>query len=167
MKIAEFKKTYNTPLKQATLCLLVKNNQILLAMKKRGFGVGRWNGYGGKPKDGETIEETAIRETKEESGVTIKSLKKVAILDFYFLPRPEISQKVIVFLVEDWEGELLETEEMAPRWYKKDELPFSEMWPDDIHWLPSVLKGKRLEAQFLFGEKDSVLDLEVKEKEVL
>ena len=35
-------------MKQATLCLLVKDNEILLAMKKRGFGVGKWNGVGGK-----------------------------------------------------------------------------------------------------------------------
>ncbi|MFA4826969.1 MAG: hypothetical protein WC596_01785 [Candidatus Shapirobacteria bacterium] len=37
----------NGPLRQATLALLFKNNQILLAMKKRGFGQGRGNGFRG------------------------------------------------------------------------------------------------------------------------
>ena len=37
-------------LRQATICLLRKNDEVLLAMKKRGFGVGKWNGVGGKVK---------------------------------------------------------------------------------------------------------------------
>jgi hypothetical protein len=38
------------PSKQATLLFLIKDQKILLAMKKRGFGKGRWNGVGGKPE---------------------------------------------------------------------------------------------------------------------
>ena len=48
-----------------TLCLVVKENTILLGMKKRGFGVGRWNGFGGKLHEGESIEDAAKRETLE------------------------------------------------------------------------------------------------------
>ena len=33
---------------ETTLCLLKKENAILLAMKKRGFGAGKYNGVGGK-----------------------------------------------------------------------------------------------------------------------
>ena len=39
-----------------TLCCIYNNGRILLGMKKRGFGAGRWNGFGGKVHDGETIE---------------------------------------------------------------------------------------------------------------
>ena len=45
-------------------------------MKKRGFGEGRWNGYGGKIKEGETIEESAIREIEEESLMKVMKLEK-------------------------------------------------------------------------------------------
>lgn len=38
----------------ATLCYLLKDDQVLLAMKKRGFGEGKWNGPGGKVEKGET-----------------------------------------------------------------------------------------------------------------
>ena len=41
-----------------------KKDKVLLAMKKRGFGAGKWNGVGGKVKDGETIKQAAIRERK-------------------------------------------------------------------------------------------------------
>lgn len=41
-----------------TLCLIRKGDHILLGMKKRGFGEGRWNGFGGKVKDNESIDES-------------------------------------------------------------------------------------------------------------
>ncbi len=37
----------------AVLCFLVKDKRVLLGMKKRGFGVGMWNGIGGKIAKGE------------------------------------------------------------------------------------------------------------------
>jgi hypothetical protein len=40
-----------------------------IGMKKRGFGVGKWNGYGGKLEDGESIERCAIRELEEECSI--------------------------------------------------------------------------------------------------
>jgi 8-oxo-dGTP pyrophosphatase MutT (NUDIX family) len=43
--------------------------QILLGMKKRGFGEGKWNGFGGKKEPAETMAECAQRELREESGV--------------------------------------------------------------------------------------------------
>ena len=49
------------PNKLLTLVLIHQNARILLGMKKRGFGAGWWNGYGGKVQAGETIEEAAKR----------------------------------------------------------------------------------------------------------
>src|SRR6267378_3523397 len=60
--------------------------RVLLAMKKRGFGAGLWNGAGGKPEPGETIEETAVRECREEINVTPIQLSLMGILNFYFAP---------------------------------------------------------------------------------
>ncbi len=56
-------------MKHTTLLFLLKDNHILLAMKKRGFGAGRWNGVGGKIEAGETIVQAAVRECFEEIGV--------------------------------------------------------------------------------------------------
>jgi len=152
-----------TKFRNSTLCILVKEDKVLLAMKKRGFGKGRWNGAGGKQKGKETIEEAATRETKEEIGVDVGSLQKVATLDFYFSENLEWNQRVTVFIVKEWKGEPLETEEMAPKWFKVNNLPFESMWADDIHWLPLVLNGKKIKAKFLFGENDVLLDYKVNE----
>lgn len=47
--------------KLLTLVLVVRPGRVLLGMKKRGFGAGKWNGFGGKVQQGETIEEGARR----------------------------------------------------------------------------------------------------------
>lgn len=52
-----------------TLLFLRRGDELLLAMKKRGFGKGKWNGVGGKLEAGETLEQALIRETVEETGV--------------------------------------------------------------------------------------------------
>ena len=57
--------------KITTLVLVHQGEKVLLGMKKRGFGQGRWNGFGGKLHEGETIEQAAKRETFEEAGVQV------------------------------------------------------------------------------------------------
>lgn len=151
-------KNNNVLLSKATLCFLVRGDEVLLALKKRGFGANRWNGVGGKPQDGETIEQTMIRETEEEIMITPTKYQQMAKLDFYFAEKPEWNQQVTVFLASEWKGQPQETEEMAPKWFKKNELPFKEMWPDDPYWLPRVLAGEQLEAEFIFGDNDRILD---------
>jgi len=144
-------------LKKTSLCLLLRDDQILLAMKKRGFGAGKWNGYGGKPQEGEAIEETAIREMREEIGVGAKlsDLNKVATLRFYFKSTPEWNQEVNIFTILTWEGEPLESEEMKPAWFTRSKIPYESMWPDDKYWLPKVLEGKKLTGDFYFNEDGS------------
>ncbi|MDD2225302.1 MAG: 8-oxo-dGTP diphosphatase [Candidatus Shapirobacteria bacterium] len=150
-------------MKQATLLFLLKDNQILLAMKKRGFGQGRWNGVGGKPEENENILDTAVRETQEEISVIPKNISQVATLDFYFQNKSEWNQQVLVFITNDWEGEPSESEEMKPQWFETNNLPFDSMWPDDPFWLPSILSGKKIQAEFTFGDNDIVLDKKINE----
>ena len=57
-----------------TLCMIYQHPKILLGMKKRGFGKGRWNGFGGKLNDGESIEEATIREVRGETGIKINKI---------------------------------------------------------------------------------------------
>ncbi|MFH1317194.1 MAG: 8-oxo-dGTP diphosphatase [Candidatus Woesearchaeota archaeon] len=144
-------------MRDVTLVYLVKGEQILLGMKKRGFGKGKWNGIGGKPDSEEGLLKCAIREAKEEIGVDLseENLRKVGELDFFFTNAPkgeEWDQKVHVYLIDKWKGEPIETEEIRPDWFDAKDLPFSSMWADDLHWMPLVLSGKKVKATFTFGE---------------
>ena len=148
-----------------TLCIVHKHPKILLGMKKRDFGVGKWNGFGGKVNI-ETIEDAARREMKEECGIEITNLKKLGLIDFEFQGNPEIIQ-VHIFKVGDCSGEPKESEEMRPKWFHIDEIPFSEMWPDDLYWMPMFLKGKKFKGRFLFGEGNAILEKELEEVKTL
>ena len=141
-------------MKQTTLSFLVREGEVLLAMKKRGFGQGKWNGTGGKLKEGETIEEAAVREIKEEIcvDVVLKALAPVGTLKFHFKGNPDWDQTCSVFIIREWKGEPAESEEMRPQWYPIDKLPFEAMWVDDPLWLPQVLVGKIIEGEFLFDK---------------
>lgn len=145
-------------MRPVTLCLLIRDDEILLAMKKRGFGEGRWNGVGGKLEPNESIEEAAIRETTEEINVVPNSLEKVGDIKFYFKNKPDWNQHVHIFVIKKWSGEPEETDEMKPQWYKHTDIPFDDMWPDDIHWLPKILEGKKIQGVFYFKDEGNTFD---------
>lgn len=131
-------------------------------MKKRGFGTGRWNGFGGKVQEGESIEQAALRELEEEAGIVAKNMERLGIIDFEFEGNPEILA-VHIFKGNDFGGEPKESEEMKPQWFHIDDIPFTSMWPDDKHWFPLFLKNKKFRGKFLFGEGDKILDMNLKE----
>jgi 8-oxo-dGTP pyrophosphatase MutT (NUDIX family) len=103
-------------MKICSLLFLLRDDEILLAMKKRGFGVGRYNGVGGKAEVGESSEQTAIRECQEEITVIPRQLQKVAIHHFEFEDGTP-GNEVHTYLSRDWKGQPTETEEMAPHWF--------------------------------------------------
>ncbi len=141
-------------MKNVTLCLLMKEGKILLSMKKIGFGVGRWNGVGGKTKEGESVELAALREMEEEIGVRARldDLELAGTLKFYFKNKLEWNQEMHIFLVKEWIGEPKESEEMKPKWFDIDKIPYDEMWPDDKYWLPLFVKGKKVSGEFHFSD---------------
>ena len=124
-----------------TLTIIYQHPKVLLGMKKRGFGAGRWNGFGGKVEAGEKIEDTAKRELNEEVGISAVGLEKVGIIDFEFKGNSEILE-VHIFKGQDYSGEPVESEEMKPQWFLIDAIPFQDMWSDDKYWLPLFLAGK-------------------------
>ena len=146
-----------------TLMILKRDGKILLGVKKRGFGMGRINGIGGKVEKGETIREAAIRETFEEVGIRVNDCSdrgQIVFRNLYFAGKPE-TDIMHVFISENFSGEAIETDEIAPRWYPINDIPSAKMWSDDEHWLPEVLRGNRVDAFFLFNKKNTFTDYRV------
>lgn len=139
-------------LTSATLSFLVKEGSVLLGFKTSGIGRGFWNGYGGGIKKGETEIRAAVRELKEEVGITAAHLAKVAIADFHNTKSDgkTFTCRVHIYLVKEWSGEPSQTKEMLiPTWFNVDRLP--EMIPADKVWLPYILKGEKIMIEASLG----------------
>jgi 8-oxo-dGTP pyrophosphatase MutT (NUDIX family) len=103
-------------LRPRTVTFLLRGTEVLLGLKKQGFGKHYLLGIGGKVENGETIEEAAKREVVEEISVLLPEIQKVGVLNFYF---PHIAdgswnQQVHVYSATKWEGEPQESEEIKP-----------------------------------------------------
>ena len=142
-------------MRQTTLVFVFnERNQILLAMKKRGFWEGKYNGAGGKVEKGETIKWAAVRELQEETNIKIPENKLEArgVLHFFFDGKEDWNQDVSIFISKDYAGNFKETEEMKPEWFDIDDIPFDAMWEDDPYWLLRVIEWESVEFNFYFGK---------------
>lgn len=150
-------------MQETTLCLVVIENPeqaLLLGLKKRGFGQGKFNGFGGKIQAGETNKAAALRELKEESGLIAheENLEQVGYIEFFFSGHPELDHPVYIYLVRNWQGEPRETEEMKPQWFSTAEIPYNQMWQDDQYWLPAVLQGHKINGKVTFSEDQEMIE---------
>ena len=128
-----------------TLCYLLNDREeVLLILKKRGVGKGRWNGPGGKIQLGESVTKSIIREVEEEVGLRVLDPRLQGVLDFVSEVKPEINFHCYLFVAHRFEGNLQETGEALPRWTKISELPLEQMWDDDRYWLRDLLQGKEV-----------------------
>ena len=147
----------------ATVCtlLLLRDNdavagpRLLLGMKQRGFGKGKYNGFGGKVEPGESVLACALREMREESGLGISpsDTAHVGFLSFTFESTPGEELHAHVFTAQGGAhtGVPVATEEMAPRWFSlREPLPYADMWADDALWMPLLLEGSRFRGSFHF-----------------
>jgi 8-oxo-dGTP pyrophosphatase MutT (NUDIX family) len=136
-----------------TLVYLFRDGQVCLGFKKRGFGAGWWNGFGGKVREGEDVRTAACRELHEECGVHVspEALVDAGELRFTFLAEAGKTIHVRLFRAEQFEGELVETEEMRPQWFTPETLPYDQMWSDDRVWMPRFLRGECIRGWFHFN----------------
>ena len=66
------------------------------------------------------------------------------------------------FFAKKWNGQPRETEEMFPKWFKFEDIPFEKMWDDDKYWLEGVLNGKKIKADFVFKQGEKIYKYNIK-----
>jgi len=107
------------PVTPAIMILVTHGRKLLLA-RKPAFPQGRYSALAGFVEPGEMLEDTVIRETREEVGVEIKNIRY-----FGSQPWPFPHSLMIAFTAEYAGGELrpdgVEIEEA--RWFEPDQLP--------------------------------------------
>ena len=143
---------------QVVLCLPILRGlngaQVLLGLKKHGFGAGRIVAPGGKIEPGESPIQAAVRELHEETSVVAKmdSLEPAARVYFRFPSAPAADMDCTVFLTRDFTGPAKATDELVPAWYPLGHLPLEKMWDDSPLWLNRLLAGERFDARVVLAE---------------
>ncbi|KAJ3520003.1 hypothetical protein NMY22_g12938 [Coprinellus aureogranulatus] len=146
-----------------TNAFVVQDNKILLGMKKRGWGQGKYNGFGGKVDVGEEPLDAAKRELKEEAGIDADLVHAGVFL--FLTDGVEWAFHIDIYRADSFTGEVTESEEMKPEWFAASTevpaaselppIPFDRMWETDHVWLPLLIARKPFAGRADFtGEKD-------------
>jgi len=148
--------------RECVLCYLFDNKkEIFLAKgnKNKTIGANLWNGYGGgiKKKD-RSLQRAVIREVYEKTGggvvVSPFYLKKMGEITFCNHKSDALIMivKVHLFFSNRWFGRPEESEEMRePTLFKIDRIPFDNMMLADRHFLPILLRGDKIKAEYCYS----------------
>ena len=107
--------------------LIVDQERRLLMMKRTDSG--HWGVPGGAVELGEVIEEAAKRETREETNLEIVNMSLFGVFSglelYYKYPNgDEVYNVSIVYLSQDWRGEIKINEEHSEwNWFAADNIP--------------------------------------------
>ncbi len=151
-------------MKLATLCYITDKNRNSTLMlhrikKENDYHQGKWNGLGGKLNEGESPEECAIREIKEESGLVVKNPLLKGFLTFPNFDGVD-NWYVFVFTFNQFEGKLIDSPEGKLEWISNDRLTSLNLWEGDKIFLEWVFQEKIFSAKFNY-ENGNFLDYSV------
>lgn len=137
------------------LCLLRQGGRILLQNRVKKD----WQGYalpGGHVEPGESIVEAAVREMREETGLTVLSPRLCGVKQF---PIPGGRYLVFLFRAEGFTGQLQSSQEGTVEWVERSSLKALNT-VDDLQELLRVMESDDLsEFQYTVREDRWLVDL--------
>jgi 8-oxo-dGTP diphosphatase len=150
----------------AVVGFLINQDKVLLGLRKKvsnNLGLNLISGIGGKVGDSaeianESTEEALAREFQEETGIKIVSPQNTGRVRFIWTHKPKWNQDVTIFIIKEWKDNPIETEAIKSEWYPINNLPKQQMWEDNLYWVPKILNGESIDAVFLYGEDEKVID---------
>ena len=122
-----------------TMIYLKKDDCYLLLYrnkKEHDINHNKWIGVGGHVEPGETIDECAIREVKEETGLDVHSLScsgEVLFVD------ENLKMMMYIYEITDFSGDLIECNEGELKWIPIKDIYNYPMWEGDKAFLPKLI----------------------------
>ena len=145
-------------MKLGTLIYLKRDRKTLMlhrVKKEQDFHEGKWNGLGGKLEPGETPEECAIREVKEESGLDLKNPRLRGIITFPMFDQVD-DWYVYLFTGSDFSGELIDSPEGNLDWIDDDKVLDLNLWEGDYTFLKWLDQDQFFSAKFTYENKQLI-----------
>ncbi len=122
------------PVLAASAVVRDEDSRILLVQRANPPDVGCWTLPGGRVDPGETLEQAAIREVFEETGLTITIVRELGQLDA--TDGTGGLYEIHDFLAEKMSGEAIAGDDAAAiGWFRNDELPALPLTPDLLQYL--------------------------------
>lgn len=146
-------------MKQSSCVYLIKDDQWLMLYrnkKENDINFGKYIGVGGKLKENETIEECAIREVKEETGLTVNSLKQMG--DVFFL-YPDNEEMITIYTVSDYEGTLIDCDEGTLQFVKQDSILNLDLWEGDKIFLRKLMMNESFHLTLQYDNNGNLLNV--------
>ena len=128
------------PILLVSACALVDaDNRVLIAQRPEGKSMaGLWEFPGGKVEEGETPEQTLIRELREELGIeTWESC--LAPLSFASYGYDKFHLLMPLYICRKWDGFPVSKEGQALKWVRANTLRDYDMPPADEPLIPSLM----------------------------
>jgi 8-oxo-dGTP diphosphatase len=157
------------PIRKAVRCYLEKDKKVVVIKYKEG---NKKSGYydipGGKIEKGETSEQTAIREMKEETGLKVGNLKYKGNM---IIEYPNKIFDFEVFVTHESEGEPQEFAENTSEWIEINELLQKEKILTNIMILDRFFIKGLVDDKYNFkmhiqvDEKENILDVKYRLEE--
>lgn len=144
-------------MKNTSLCYIEKDGKILLLHKnkKKDLNLGKWVGVGGKFLEDESPFDCVVRETKEETGLTLKNPRYRAVVTFVS-DRWE-SEQMHLFTCSDFEGELASCDEGDLCWVEREKMLTLPHWEGDRIFIDLMLKDTPFFSLKLCYEGDTLV----------
>lgn len=143
----------------STLCYLEKEDKYLMLLrnkKKHDVNEGKWIGVGGKCEKGESPEECVIRETFEETGIKLESLKMRGVLTFSSEGWED--EYIFVYTSDKFSGTITDCNEGELRWIDKDKIMDLNLWDGDRIFLKIMLESDEFFSIKLSYKGDEIVD---------